>query len=119
MYQQESKPRILRILPVLKHNTAQKETSALVTKLYGQFWSQPESKRGGGRSALVLIQPLPHNLKGVLGSIIYKNAFNEQKTTTEAAVISSVFCPSLKSLITSRDHTHHHVIPLQPCTYKL
>jgi hypothetical protein len=30
------------------------------------------SQKRGGCSVLVLSQPLPHNLKGVLGNIIYK-----------------------------------------------
>lgn len=65
------------------------------------------SQKEGGRSVLVLNQPLPHILKGVLGNIIYKKALNGQKTTTETAVISSVFSSSLKSLTRTRDHTHH------------
>lgn len=32
------------------------------------------SQKEGGRSVLVLSQPLPHNLKGVLGNIIYKKS---------------------------------------------
>lgn len=108
MCQQESKPRILPIQHVLKHNNAQRKT----LRQPRSDMDNSEASRnqiGGGRSVLVLSQPLPHILKGVLGNIIYKTALNGQKTTTETAVISSVFSSSLKSLTRTRDHTHHRL----------